>query len=195
LSKSLKPEDAHAEVEWVRRNHRGEEPTDNSRFWSPSTVALLVGTGLCCGLAVATLSLHLGFRPVLTGSMRPTYGPGALLVTRQVPVQSVHPGMIVLFTPPGEHAEFAHRIATVSGPAAQPVITTKGDANLAPDPWHARLTSASIAEVVAEVPWVGRLMVGMHGTLQIALIVLGGLLAAVAGSRWILAPQGRAVAA
>jgi hypothetical protein len=38
-------------------------------------------------------------------------------------------------------------------------------------------------------------MVGMHGTLQIALIVLGGLLAAVAGSRWILAPQGRAVTA
>ncbi len=179
----------------MRRTHRAEEATDNDHFWSPHTVVLLVGTGLCCGLAVATLSLHLGFRPVLTGSMRPTYGPGALLVTRQVPVRNVHPGMIVLFTPPGEHVEFAHRIATVSGPASQPIITTKGDANPAPDPWHARLTSASISEVVAEVPGVGRLMVGMHGTLQIALIIMGGLLAAVAGSRWILAPQGRAVTA
>jgi signal peptidase len=158
-------------------------------------LCLLAGTGVCCGLAAVTLSLHLGFRPVLTGSMRPTYGPGALLVTRPVPVSSVRPGMIVVFDPPGEHAEFAHRVATVSGPAAHPIITTKGDANPGPDPWHARLTSGSIPEVVVAVPWMGRLLVGLRGPLQLALIVFGGLAAAVAGSRWILLPTGRAATA
>jgi signal peptidase len=102
--------------------------------------------------------------------------------------------MIVVFTPPGEHAEFAHRITSVTGPSAHPVITTKGDANTAPDPWHAQLTSSSVPEVVLAVPGAGRLLVGMQGPVQLALIVLGGLAAAVAGTRWILRPGQRAIA-
>jgi signal peptidase len=121
--------------------------------------------------------------------MRPTYGPGALLVTRPVPVEDLHKGMIVAFVPPGEHAEFAHRITSVTGPPLVPIITTKGDANPAPDPWHAQLTTATVPEVVATVPWVGRLMVGLRGQLQLLLIVAGGLYAAVAGTRWILRPR------
>lgn len=165
------------------------------RFWSPTTLAMLAGAGVCCGLALVVLTLHLGFRPVLTGSMRPTYGPGALLVTRPVPVSSVRPGMIVVFTPPGEQVQFAHRVATVTGSSSHPVITTKGDANPAPDPWHAELTSATVPEVVTSVPWVGRLLIGMRGSVQLVLIVFGGLVAIVAGTRWILRPSGRPVAA
>jgi signal peptidase len=156
---------------------------------------MLAGAGVCCGLAVAVLALHLGFRPVLTASMRPTYGPGALLVTKPVPVQSVRPGMIVVFTPPGEDVQFAHRITTVTGAHSHPVITTKGDANPAPDPWHAELTSATVPEVVATVPWVGRLLIGMRGSMQLLLIVAGGLMAVVAGTRWILRPSGRTATA
>jgi signal peptidase len=146
-------------------------------------------TVVCTGLAVAVVTQHLAIRPVLTGSMRPTYGPGALLVTKPVPVGDLHKGMIVLFVPPGENAEFAHRIASVTGPTSAPIITTKGDANPAPDPWHARLTAASVPEVVATVPWVGRLTAGLRGPLQLLLIVVGGLFAAVAGTRWILRPR------
>src|SRR5664280_1929308 len=104
-----------------------------------------VGAGMALvASAVVTVSvftLHLGVRPVLTGSMRPDYGPGAVLLTRQVPLAAVHPGMIVLFVPPGDHAEYAHRITSVTGPASAPIITTKGDANEVADPWHARLTT------------------------------------------------------
>ncbi len=187
--------EAHAEAEWVRRTHRDEGAEAGGRFWTLSSVLMLAAAGLCCGLAAATFTLHLGIRPVLTGSMRPTYGPGALLVTKAVPARDVRPGMIVVFTPPGDHAQFAHRVTSVTGPASQPVITTKGDANPAPDPWHTQLTSASVPEVVAEIPWVGRVLVGMHGGLQIALIIMGGLGAAVAGSRWILSPRPRTVTA
>ncbi len=156
-----------------------------------TTVSLLAATGIFTGLAVAIVTLHLGFRPVLTASMRPTYGPGALLVTREVPVDDVRPGMIVVFTPPGEHSQFAHRVTSVTGPPSDPIVTTKGDANRSPDPWHAQLMSATVPQVVASVPFVGRLMVGVRGPIRLVLVVLGGLLVLYAGLRSILAPTGR----
>ncbi len=146
----------------------------------------MVSALLCTLLALAVVVLHLEIRPVLTGSMVPTYGPGALLVTRAVPTADLHKGMIVLFVPPGEHAEFAHRITSVTGSPTHPIITTKGDANKAADPWHAQLTSPTIPEVVASVPWAGRLMVGLRGPVQLLLVVGGGAVVAVAGTRRIL---------
>ena len=152
--------------------------------------ACVVAVALACAvLAFSVVVFHLQVRPVLTGSMAPTFEPGALLVTRQVPVADLRKGMIVLFVPPGEHAEFAHRITSLTGSQSDPVLTTKGDANYSPDPWHARLTSASVPEVVATVPWVGRLMVGLRGPMQLALIILGGLTIAIFGSARILHPQ------
>jgi signal peptidase I len=143
-------------------------------------------TVVCACVMSAVVLLHLEVRPVLTGSMVPTYGPGALLVTRSVPTADLHKGMIVLFVPPGEHAEYAHRITSVTGSAGHPIITTKGDANKAADPWHAQLNSSTVPEVVTSVPWVGRLMVGLRGPIQLALIVIGGAIVAVSGTRRIL---------
>ena len=74
---------------------------------------------------------------------------------------------------------------------SHPVITTKGDANRAPDPWHAELISPNIPEVVTSVPWVGRLLVGSQGLIQLALIIIGGLVVLVAGTLWIMRPSGR----
>jgi signal peptidase I len=146
----------------------------------------LVGSA---ALASAVVVFHLGVRPVLSGSMRPAYGPGAILITKPVPVEDLHPGMIPLFIPPGEHGEFAHRIISIGGTRENPIITTKGDANKAPDPWHARFKTATVPVVVETQPWVGRLMVGIRGPIQLALIVFGGLMVAVSGTRWILHVQ------
>lgn len=138
---------------------------------------------------VAVVTLHLGIRPVLTGSMRPDYGPGAVLLTKRVPVNTLRPGMIVLFVPPGKHVEFAHRITSVSGPPGSPIITTKGDANAAPDPWRAQLTSSTVPEVIGSVPEIGRVLVAVRGPVQLVLVLVGSLVAGVAGLRWILAPR------
>jgi signal peptidase len=152
-------------------------------------VSVAALTVVCTMGAIAVVAFHLDVRPVLTGSMVPAYGPGAIVITKPVPVTDLRRGMIILFVPPGEHEEFAHRIASVSGNPAAPTITTKGDANKAPDPWHAQLTSATVPEVIGTVPWVGRLMVGLRGPVQLFLIVLGGLVAGVSGTRWILRPR------
>jgi signal peptidase len=169
-------------------------PASRTLLGTVGMLCMVVATGLCAGLALAITTLHLDVKPVLTGSMRPTYGPGALLLTRQVPVKDIHPGMIILFVPPGEHVQFAHRVTSVSGPVSARVITTKGDANKSPDPWHAQLMTSTVPEVVATVPWVGRLMVGLRGPTQMALIIVGGALVAVSGMRRILRPRPRTLA-
>ncbi len=155
------------------------------------TMAVLAAAGSSLGLALAVVTLGLGFRPVLSGSMRPTFQPGAVVVTEEVPVRSIHPGTIIVFSPPGERAEYAHRVTSVSGPASHPDITTKGDANPAPDPWHVRLASARVPVVVASLPWVGRLMVGVSGPVHLILMLVGGLTVGVYGTRRILRPTSR----
>jgi signal peptidase I len=146
-------------------------------------VLVLVGSA---ALASVVIVFHLSVRPVLTGSMRPTFGPGAILITKPVPVEDLRIGMIPLFVPPGEHAEFAHRITSVTGTRENPIVTTKGDANKFPDPWHARFTTATVPVVIGTQPWVGRLMVGIRGPAQLVLIIVGGLVVAIAGAAWIL---------
>ncbi len=137
--------------------------------------------------AAAVFLFHLGIRPVLSGSMRPTYGPGWAIVTRPIPVADVRKGDIVVFTPPGLSSPFAHRVVSVSGSPSHPVITTKGDANSAPDPWHARLDGPTVPEVVTAVPWLGRLMLDVESRdLRLFLLVVAGLALCVAGTRFIL---------
>ena len=140
-------------------------------------------------LAVSVVTLHLGVRAVLTGSMRPDYGPGAVLLTERIPVGAIKPGMIVLFVPPGEHGEYAHRVTSVTGSKHGPVITTKGDANKAVDPWHAELVTPYANQVVGSVPGIGRVIVAIRGTGQIVLAIVGAIVAAWAGTRWILSPR------
>jgi len=140
--------------------------------------------GASASLAFCVFSLHLGVRPVLTGSMRPDYAPGAVLFTRRVPTSSIRPGMIVLFVPPGETSEFAHRVTTVSGPADAPVLTTKGDANKVGDPWHARITAPYVNEVIGSLPTFGRLFIVVRGTGQIVLALVGSLLVIWGGTKW-----------
>jgi len=148
-----------------------------------------VTLALSAALAISVITLHLGVRAVLTGSMRPDYGPGAVLLTQRIPVSMVKTGMIVLFVPPGKHSEYAHRITSVTGQRNSPIITTKGDANKAADPWHARLVTPYANQVIGSLPRVGQVIVAIRGTGQIVLAVVGGLIAAWAGTRWVFSPR------
>jgi signal peptidase I len=140
-------------------------------------------------LAVSVITLHLGVRAVLTGSMRPDYGPGAVLLTQRIPVSLVKSGMVVLFVPPGRHSEYAHRITSLTGQRNSPIITTKGDANRAADPWHARLVTPYANQVIGSLPGVGRVIIAFRGTGQILLALIGGIIAVWAGTRWVSSPR------
>jgi signal peptidase I len=147
--------------------------------------------GASASLAFCVFSLHLGVRPVLTGSMRPDYGPGAVLFTRRIPTSTVRPGMIVLFVPPGETSEYAHRVTSVTGSPSAPILTTKGDANKVGDPWHAEITAPSVDVVVGSLPGFGRLFIVVRGTGQIVLALVGSLLVIWGGTKWFSATTAR----
>ena len=121
-----------------------------------ATVAIVVAIG------AGKLALHLGLSPVLTSSMRPSFAPGDGVITRQVPVTRLRPGMVVVFVPPGHTSAYAHRIVAIGGTPNRPVLTTKGDANPAPDHWRATLSSPTVQQVVGSVPKVGYLLVWLR---------------------------------
>lgn len=153
----------------------------------------------CVTLAVAAMLfsaagllffMHLSIQPVLTGSMRPTYGPGWAVVSRSIPVTSIRPGMVVIFVPPGQSVSYAHRVLTVTGSPNNPVLTTKGDANPGPDAWHARIKAKNIQEVIWAIPGVGHLMVDAQGpVMTVILVSLAGLFVAITGAKSILRPR------
>jgi translin len=166
-------------------------PTHHRRFrkvWRALglVVLALIGAAMMAA-AVATLAFHLSIRPVLSASMEPTYGPGWAIITRPVPTASLKVGDIIVFTPPGQNVEYAHRIVSLTGPPAHPVIMTKGDNNPTPDAWHARLASDTTPEVIAEVPFVGRVLNALgDGVSRAAVIGALGLIVCVVGMVWII---------
>jgi signal peptidase I len=143
--------------------------------------------------AALAFIFHFSVHPVLTGSMVPTYSPGSIIVTRPMPVSQVRRGDIVVIIPPGLSVAYAHRVVSVTGSPSHPIIRTKGDANAADDPWHAKLTSNQVPEVVATVPYVGRLAVLLNHAnwTRILVIAGGGSVVLVAGMVLILSGDRR----
>ena len=147
------------------------------------TVITVVFLAVC----VAAPLLHIGFSPVLTGSMRPAFAPGDLLITAPQPVAGLHTGQVAVFTPPGESVPYAHRITGLSGNPDRPVLTTKGDANPAPDHWRATLNQDQVPVVVATVPLAGNALLWAQNPVQRAIFTaLFGLSVTAASVVWIL---------
>ena len=121
-------------------------------------------TALVVALALAYGALRLaGWRPltIVTGSMRPTYSPGDLIVVSPQPVTAVHAGEVITFAHPRLRGRtLTHRVVRVrSGAPVAPgwlAVTTKGDANPAPERWTIR-ADGTVGRVRAHVPGVGRL--------------------------------------
>jgi signal peptidase I len=146
-----------------------------------------VGVALLAAVAIGTFVFHMRMSPVLTGSMEPTYSPGDAVITKQVDVHSLRPGDIAVFVPPGESGSFAHRVTTVGTIDGHVVVTTRGDANAAPDPWRATLNQNTVPKVVAVLPVVGRPMTWVHTAwLHAAAIAALGLLLTAFGTRALL---------
>jgi signal peptidase len=149
-------------------------------------ISALLGIAMAAS-AVSVFWFHLAVHPILSGSMRPTFGPGWMIITKPIPVSQVRPGEILLFKPPGSSASFAHRVIQVEGSPNHPIIQTKGDANPVADPWRAQLKGTSAYQVVAEVPKVGWLFAGgARMWLRASLIGLVGVAVTVGGARSLL---------
>lgn len=93
---------------------------------------------------------------VLTGSMRPTYPPGSLIVVKPVEKEELRIGLPITYQlETGKSAVVTHRIvATSQNAMGQRSYTTQGDANDAPDPKPV-IAEQVRGEVWYSVPYLG----------------------------------------
>lgn len=119
---------------------------------------------------------------VLSGSMAPHIPVGALVVDTPEPASQVRVGQVITYQIPVlDHHVVSHRVVQVLAGGDHPLIQTQGDANPAPDPWIAQITSSTAWQVRAVVPGAGRWIVQLRqpGLRRILLFGAPGLLALV----------------
>jgi signal peptidase len=93
---------------------------------------------------------------VLSGSMKPYFSPGDIVVVTPEPTRDVRVGQVISYhIPVGDHHVQSHRVIKVVRGGDHPLVRTKGDANAAPDPWTARLNGGTAWQVRAVVPKAG----------------------------------------
>ncbi|HMJ00079.1 MAG TPA: signal peptidase I [Gaiellaceae bacterium] len=146
---------------------------------------LLLGAAMLLFLAVGVLPRTGWYRveTVLSGSMRPDFAPGDLIVVRPEPLRDVRVGQVISYhIPIGDQHVQTHRVVKVVRGGEHPVVVTKGDANDSVDPWQARLDGTTAWRVQAVAPNLGWLIVWLRSPLIRILTVLGApLLLALLG--------------
>lgn len=184
----------------VIRHHALAEPSERLRAhpnlpWLCLAVRRLA---ICLSMIVIGASLTVGIlartsgtgavgmvghelRPVLSGSMTPTFRVGDAVVTSAATPErlaTLAAGDIIVFRVPGhESMVVAHRVAAITrNNQGARLFTTKGDANAAND--TAMVDEAHVIGVVTgSVPYLGRVMVGLGQRRTILIFVLSSLLA------------------
>lgn len=98
------------------------------------------------------------YRPVtvLSGSMRPAFAPGDMIVVTPEPVNEVRVGQVISYRiPVGDHHVQSHRVIAVLRRKGLVAVRTKGDANAAADPWTATLRGTTVWRVRGVLPKLG----------------------------------------
>ncbi len=100
----------------------------------------------------------IGFQFIVieTGSMRPTIQPGGIVIDKQVPASSAHPGQIITFRDVFLRNQLVtHRVVKMVQDGNVIHFTTKGDANNAPEHWLLP-KKGTIGRVETIIPTSGR---------------------------------------
>ncbi|MGG7466225.1 signal peptidase I [Plantibacter sp. YIM 135347] len=126
----------------------------------------LLGTVIAWGVAIVTIGLVVllvivprvtGSTPytVETGSMTPTYPPGAVVVVRPEPFDQIRVGDVITFQlKSGQPEVVTHRVVAIDVGEGGTLLRTKGDANRTEDAGGVR------EEQVRGVVWFGVPLVG-----------------------------------
>jgi signal peptidase len=166
--------------------HRAAPAPSRARATARFARAVLVaGVLLAAGFVLAAAVLvprAAGATPysVLTGSMRPAYPPGTLIVVRPVAADDVRLGAVITFQlASGRPAVATHRVVAIARhPDGRLRFRTQGDANDAPDPLWVRPEQVRGVLWYA-VPGLGRvsdLLTGeqrQRGVQGVAVLLLG----------------------
>src|SRR3712207_5336195 len=149
--------------------------------WICRLLLWLVILGVAAVIGVAVLVPRAGGGTpytVLTGSMRPSYPPGSLIVSKPVDPEDIQIGDAITYQlKSGKAAVVTHRvIATRMGQDGELEFLTKGDANNAndKDPVRAVQVRGRLWYAVPYLGYVNSVLTGYQR--QIATWVVGGML-------------------
>ena len=122
--------------------------------------AAAIAGAVCILLVVLAFTAQITLIMFRTGSMSPTIPAGSVAVVQRVPASEVVVGDVVTVDREGE-LPVTHRVTSVVAGASAPerVITMRGDANAAEDPFP--YTVSSVRKVVFAVPGVASIIAGM----------------------------------
>ncbi|WP_372968435.1 signal peptidase I [Microbacterium sp.] len=146
-------------------------------------VAAIAGTA-CMVLVILAFTANITLIMFRTGSMSPTIPAGSVAVVQRVPAADIEVGDVVTVDREGA-LPVTHRVTSVApgSGGAERVITMRGDANAADDPYP--YTVRSVRVVLFSVPGIATVIVAMGHP-----YVLGGLtLAATALVVWAFWPR------
>ena len=166
----------------TRAQRRREEQKTGPFRWAGQVLSWLALFIVLCLLAVMVVIPRLGGATaytVLTGSMRPDFPPGRLVVVKPVPVEAIEAGDVLTYQlESGEPGVVTHRVVSVaSSLSGERQFVLRGDANNTDD-----------APIVAEqvrgklwysLPWLGYLNSALSASQRTWLtwLAIGGLLA------------------
>lgn len=151
-------------------------------IWSVLVGAVLViSVGLVAAAVVVPRVAGAVPYTVLTGSMRPSYPPGSLVVVRPVDVADLRVGDVITYQlRSGEPAVVTHRVVGIDVVDGEVRLRTQGDANEAPDREPVRAAQVR-GQAWYSIPYVGHLAQATDGRARsIGARVIGGLLLAYA---------------
>jgi signal peptidase I len=144
------------------------------RFWGGAlgNLALLLG---CTAFLFFAVGPTLGFYrtiTVLSGSMRPTFSPGDVIVVRPERASSLHVGAVISYQIPidGQPVE-THRVVRILQHGREPIVQTKGDANQTADPWNAKLHGGTLWRYQFRLPLLGFPLLALRTPLMHRLLV------------------------
>jgi len=136
---------------------------------------LLVAVAAAVFVGLALLPRLGLYRPVtvLTGSMRPTFAPGDMIIVRPEPLRDIRVGQVISYqVPVGAHQVETHRVLKLLRGGAHPIVRTQGDANNAPDPWVARLNGSTAWRLSVVIPYGGYVVNTLRSRTMHAILVL-----------------------
>lgn len=140
-------------------DRREQAPARGRLVASAVALVLLVGAP-----TFALASGRWQVQPILSGSMRPGFAVGGVVVAQHEPLRDLSVGSVIIVHPPDEpNVSIVHRvIRVVARHPDEALVQTKGDDNTSPDPFTATVHGPQVYVARFTLPFVGYPLVWAH---------------------------------
>jgi signal peptidase len=173
--------DHHTPTEGIR-------PVSKLQTWAQRlrvVVGIVLVLAVLIAAGVGTVALTSGswsVNPVLSGSMRPGFAVGGVVISERVPVSQLTVRDVIVFRRPDKPSEqMVHRIVKITKDSSgQLLINTQGDANSVRDPWTLTIRGKYAYRVRWSLPVIGYAAVAYENNRGAALLAAGLVLIAIA---------------